>query len=130
MPYKDKAQLRDYQNDWKKKRREQWLAANGPCAWCGSADDLEVDHIDPSQKVTHRIWTYSDERRAAELAKCQVLCKRCNQFKNETLLLRFAYHGSATMYKRHGCRCDRCRTYKRMDARRYRVGKVAEAQPR
>ena len=41
---------------------------------CGSAEDLELDHLDPGKKVSHRIWSWSATRREAELLKCRVLC--------------------------------------------------------
>lgn len=73
--------FKKYQSAWMKKRRETWLAANGPCRLCGSSERLEVDHIDHSTKVDHRVWSWSDERRKAELAKCQVLCHDCHKRK-------------------------------------------------
>lgn len=65
-----------------KRRREEWIAANGPCANCGFWGELEVDHIDPAQKENHRIWCWSKERREAELKKCQVLCRFCHSIKS------------------------------------------------
>lgn len=64
-------------------RRAEWLRVNGPCQICRSKKDLEVDHIDPSTKVSHRIWGWRGERRNLELAKCQVLCKRCHKKKTK-----------------------------------------------
>lgn len=81
MGYKDPTKQAAYQNDWMKRRRQEWLDTNGPCAHCGSADDLRVDHVDASQKVSHRIWSWAKERREIELAKCQVLCNDCHQKK-------------------------------------------------
>lgn len=72
---------RTFQKRWANNRRLRWIQANGPCRACGSDYRLEVDHIDPAEKVSHRIWFWSDERRAAELAKCQVLCRRCHSKK-------------------------------------------------
>ena len=45
---------REYQREWKRRRRFEWIAANGPCAWCGSWGmgplfnyaGLQIDHID------------------------------------------------------------------------------------
>ena len=62
-------------------RRADWLADKS-CAVCGSTDQLEIDHIDPATKDpklkgkagTGRLWSWSDQRRETELAKCQVLC--------------------------------------------------------
>lgn len=72
---------RAYQKSWIKNRRDQWIAENGPCK-CGSDDRLQVDHIDPKTKTTHRIWSWSEERRKSELLKCQVLCYSCHKKKS------------------------------------------------
>jgi hypothetical protein len=73
--------FRGYQGRWLRERRDAWLRENGPCRACSSFERLEVDHVDRGAKVTHRLWSLSDEKRAAELAKCQVLCRRCHQDK-------------------------------------------------
>lgn len=82
MPFKDKARRSQYQIEWVLKRRAEWFASNGPCRVCRSWEELQVDHIDESVKVSHRIWSWRDERRENELAKCQVLCKECHQAKS------------------------------------------------
>lgn len=124
MPYKDKAQLRAAQARWMARRRQAWLDANGPCEQCGSDKDLEVDHIDPSQKVSHRIWSWSDERRAAELAKCQVLCHVCHLAKSAAALWRPITHGTSNGYNR-GCRCSKCADYHFVRNKSYRKRKKA-----
>lgn len=72
---------REYQRNWIRKRREEWIAANGPCIDCGSDERLEVDHRDYSQKINHKVWSWSQSRRDAELAKCDVRCNSCHQAK-------------------------------------------------
>ena len=99
-----------YQADRVAKIRYDWLQANGPCVQCGSWEQLEVDHIDPSLKVDHRVWTWGPERRSEELKKCQVLCSVCHDKK--TWEGRRATHGSITMYRK-GCRCDDCKEAKK-----------------
>lgn len=79
---RQKAAQADWYQNVVKARRAEWLAKNGPCRKCGSSENLEVDHIDRSQKVTHRIWTWAEDKRAAELAKCQVLCRVCHREKS------------------------------------------------
>ena len=83
MPYKDREKQRAYQRSWMKERREKWLEENGPCVRCGSNKELRVDHKDPVKKISHRIWSWSDERREVELKKCQVLCEPCHEAKRE-----------------------------------------------
>lgn len=63
------------------KRRTAWFVENGPCVDCGSDENLRLDHKDASQKVSHRIWSWSDDRRLAELAKCVVRCYPCHIVK-------------------------------------------------
>jgi 5-methylcytosine-specific restriction endonuclease McrA len=70
-------QKRDYQRAWKQRRRAEFFAGKC-CTWCGSVEDLQLHHLDPKAKETHRIWSYSAERRLAEIAKCIVLCWPCH----------------------------------------------------
>jgi 5-methylcytosine-specific restriction endonuclease McrA len=83
MPMKTKEQQRGYQNEWIKRRRNEWFEANGPCKECGSTNDLQLDHIDPKLKVSSHIWSWSQTRRDSELCKCQVLCRACHQKKTK-----------------------------------------------
>ena len=106
MPYKDKQKQSDYQIRWMQARKTKWILEHGPCS-CGSWDDLEVDHVDPSTKVSHRIWCWTEAKRELELSKCQVLCNACHLKK--TLEQRpKAGHGTSSMYGYQGCRCDIC----------------------
>jgi len=108
MPYKDPDKQREYQRNWYNKRRQQWLEENGPCA-CGSTKDLEVHHKDPTKKVTHRVWSWSAERRATELAKCKVECKECHRGKHYEDMVKPVVHGTEDGYTHHLCRCDLCK---------------------
>lgn len=80
---------------------------------CGSWDELEIDHIDPSQKVDHNVFSWSQERRDAELAKCQVLCSKHHLEKTIAAAPK-TDHGRGWMYQK-GCRCEPCRAWKRED---------------
>lgn len=114
MGYKDPEKQRQYQREWMARRRQKWIDENGPCSKCGSPDDLQVDHLDPSQKINHRVWSWSSERREAELAKCQVLCNDCHVKKTcvENTGLPPYQHGTKSMYEKHGCRCDKCKEWR------------------
>lgn len=103
-----------------KKRKDDWFAENGPCAECGSSDRLELDHIEPEDKVSHRVWSWAEERLLAELAKCQVLCYDCHKKKTIRQRDEAIQHGSVTMYKKYRCRCELCREAKRAENRRLR----------
>jgi hypothetical protein len=81
MPCKTKEIQKAYQRKWVAKRRSEWLLQHGPCIQCGSWHKLQVDHIDPSTKVSHSIWSWTKKRREEELAKCQVLCCDCHSKK-------------------------------------------------
>jgi len=81
MPYLDKLALRTYQASWWASRRAAYLAGKS-CAKCGSDDRLEVDHINPASKTTHRMWSRSQAFTGAELGKCQVLCHTCHKAKS------------------------------------------------
>ena len=70
---------------------------------------MELDHIDPTTKVDHRIWNWSKERQAVEVAKCQVLCYACH--KDKTIQERLLTEHGNNMYTSpvHRCRCDVCK---------------------
>lgn len=91
------------QNSVMKARREAWLKEHGPCCECGSSENLEVDHVDKATKFTHRIWSYCDAKRTAELDKCRVLCRTCHQKRHAEENKK---HGYAQYRK--GCRCAFC----------------------
>lgn len=80
MPYADKEKQREYQRQWMANRRAEFFTGKA-CVQCDSTDRLELDHIDRQVKVSHNIWSWSRERREAEIAKCQVLCHDCHREK-------------------------------------------------
>ena len=116
MGYANKEVQAEYQRLWMAKRRSEWFECNGPCRRCGSWKDLELDHIDPTHKVSHRIWSWSEQRRNAELAKCQALCYECHKKKTADQLACEITHGTAGGYAR-GCRCEYCKGWRRAKRR-------------
>lgn len=78
MPDKDPAKQREFQRQWMARRKEAFFSSMA-CAHCGATSELELHHLNPSQKVAHRIWSWSAPKRQAELAKCIVLCHACHQ---------------------------------------------------
>ncbi|MEM1417446.1 MAG: HNH endonuclease [Myxococcota bacterium] len=74
------AYMREYQREWMAARRAKFFEGKA-CARCGATEGLELDHVDPTEKVTHCVWSWSEQRRSEELAKCQVLCRRCHKAK-------------------------------------------------
>jgi hypothetical protein len=80
-PEKRRAYHREYDRKWLAARRNAWLAENGPCVDCGTWDDLQIDHVDASTKISSRVWSWSEKKRLAELAKCVVRCRVDHQEK-------------------------------------------------
>jgi hypothetical protein len=111
MPYKDPEKRRLYQLLWAQARRTAWIEANGPCKACGSDKDLQVDHKDRSTKVDHKVWSWREVRRIAELSKCQVLCKKCHINKTHAERGdRIMVHGTLFRGYQRGCKCLECRS--------------------
>jgi hypothetical protein len=110
MPYKDIEKKREYQRNWYFKKRIEWIERNGPCK-CGSWCDLEIDHIDPKTKISSKIWSWSEDRRNVELAKCQVLCYDCHLYKTIESRRSNPDHGTIAKYKHKSfpCKCDKCK---------------------
>lgn len=127
MPYKDPVKQREYLRKRYARRRSEWLKHNGPCKNCGDWKNLEVDHINPKEKVSHSVWSWSEERMLNELAKCQVLCHDCHVQK--TWEGRRLCHGNYSKYKK-GCRCIPCRDahtiYKRLYRKRKKQASLAQ----
>jgi hypothetical protein len=118
MPYKDPDKQREYTRKWIAERRRVWLENNGPCVKCGSDENLQVDHVDPKLKISHKVWSWSEKRRNTELAKCQILCSNCHKKKTKSERPESA-HGTARRYVKYRCRCEICRTWKRKDRQKY-----------
>ncbi len=102
-----KEYLRVYQKAWIAKRRTLFFE-NKCCVQCGSKEKLELDHIDPKNKISNAIWSWAEKRRIVELKKCQVLCEKCHKKKTKLWWESRRKHGR-TMYK-YGCRCKICFT--------------------
>lgn len=113
MPYADPEKQRKFNREWLQKRRRAWIKKHGPCK-CGSRKSLEVDHIDRTTKVSHRVWSWRQERRDAELAKCEVKCKKCHTAKSGRevglLLRKPLIHGTRNAYDTYQCRCEVCKS--------------------
>lgn len=108
MPFLDKQARREYGRKWVAARRAAWFAGKC-CAICGSTARLELDHIDPAQKVDHKVWSWSEKRRNEELSKCRPLCYSCHKSRSAEQRRTPAAHGTTAGYRRMGCRCDLCR---------------------
>lgn len=96
--------------------RDRWFHEAGPCYRCGSTHQLELHHLDPQTKVSHRVWSWSLKRRLVELAKCRPICRSCHMAIHS--LLRRQSHGAAAY--RRGCRCEVCKAARSVQSARYR----------
>lgn len=103
-----------------------YAALGGKCRKCGEVNDLEFDHIDPSQ-MSFRLrsgWGRPIGIWMAELAKCQLLCRSCHQLKSIFELgksVARGTHGTISAYRY--CKCDECKRAKREWQRSYRATK-------
>lgn len=121
MPYKDREAQRAYQREWAAKQRQSFFAGKC-CVDCGATEELQLDHLDKSQKVSHRIWSWSPKRRAAETAKCVVRCGPCHRERHAAE--KRQDHGLGAY--RRGCRCGYCRAANTDSKRRGRESNARE----
>ncbi len=110
---------RKWHREWMQKRRQEFFH-NKVCVVCGSCDKLELDHIDPKDKIDHKIWSWSKERRELEQVKCQVLCNTCHKVKTKKDMGWDLFIHNATGY-RNGCRCVLCREAQNVRTKEYRL---------
>jgi 5-methylcytosine-specific restriction endonuclease McrA len=113
MPYNDPEKQRESNTRWRATCREFFVDYMGRvCNHCGDTDGpFDFDHINPADKKysINTIITRKKEFVFEELAKCQLLCKKCH--KDKTAKDRRAHiteHGIYSMYK-IGCRCQPCK---------------------
>lgn len=81
----DKSKKNTWSRDHYNKRRLEWIESQGgKCRKCGSKENLEIDHVDPTSKLCqpNAIWRMAKAKREVELAKCQVLCHDCHRAKS------------------------------------------------
>jgi hypothetical protein len=51
-----------YKREWAAKRRKEWFVGK-LCSRCGSIESLEIHHVDPSEKVSNHIWSWSKKKK-------------------------------------------------------------------
>lgn len=123
MPYRDPEAQREYQRKWMANRRASALEGK-TCALCGSTDGpFDFHHVDPTQKLDHKVWSWTAKRRDAELAKCVVLCRDCHIGHHRALrpaLCKRGHHFTeANTYIKPGTGRRECRICKADRAREY-----------
>lgn len=91
-------------------KRKAWAHEylGNKCANCGSTSNLEIDHVDPTNKSFSfgKGWGKPLAILQEELNKCQLLCKSCHDIKTNS---REYEHGNVRLYWT-GCRCRLCTT--------------------
>lgn len=122
MTYKDPEKKRKYQRKWIARRRQNYFLGK-ECSQCGSVSGLQIDHINPKDKITNSVWSWSEERRQKELAKCQILCEKCHLEKTIKELSTAVHGGDGATLYRSGCRCPLCREAQRKRIAAYRATK-------
>lgn len=97
---------RKYDREYLATRRASWFKGK-VCAHCGTDKRLELNHKDPSTKVSHRIWSWSEVRRLEELAKCEPLCYTCHKEVTRQQFSKPIMHGTYQGYRK-GCKEECC----------------------
>lgn len=102
--------MREYHRDYYHRRRQAMIEfLGGECVECGSTENLEFDHIDPSQKLfdISQNLTLSNPDVLTELGKCQLLCQPHHQAKTAAGNSGFT-HGTIYGFQNKKCRCGAC----------------------
>ncbi len=110
MPLEGEAK-RAYQREWMRNRKlKAQVYLGSKCAYCGSEDDLEFDHVDRATKQfnINKLLSGQWENLRLELDKCQLLCEDCHKVKSDeeqTLPIEHGHYGRGYC---KGCSCDLC----------------------
>lgn len=99
---------RESKRIWKAQRRLKWMSQLGACVECASQESIELHHKDPTLKVSHKIWSWREDKLRTELAKCVPLCHSCHLKETARQRRESTPHGSLHKYRVHGCRCFEC----------------------
>src|SRR6478735_9889313 len=127
MSYKDKEKQREFNRRWQQERRDAFFRCKS--CHCGSTLNLELDHRDSSEKISHSIWSWAERKRLIEISKCDILCRSCHEEKTTKTELLQASHGSLRLYRR-GCRCELCFEKKKLsNATSHGSGKPKRRSP-
>jgi hypothetical protein len=91
MPYKDREKQLAFQNHFMRKRRDEYLRANGPCE-CGATESLTLLKRKAGSNASSHVWSLTEKRRAAALSRYLVCCRPCAK-KERSARLRERYLG-------------------------------------
>jgi hypothetical protein len=131
MPKMSKEYHREYYHLKRRKPMLDYLG--GKCVVCGTVENLEFDHIDPSLKSfsINVKMTLNNPEVKAELDKCQLLCKDHHRDKTAAENSGFT-HGTMYAWMKAKCTCDTCTQakWKWHDERNAKRRKGAPYKPR
>lgn len=107
-----------------KRRAEAIEKLGGKCNKCDSIIDLEIDHINPTEKSFNiaQLWSCSNKRFWKEIKKCQLLCKKHHSEKSilevgKRIIKGTKIHGTISSYRY--CKCNLCKEAKRKENQKY-----------
>jgi hypothetical protein len=112
--------MKEYNRVRYRKRKDAVIAQlGGKCVMCSTSVNLEVDHINPKEKLYSigKLILGRNGLLQAELAKCQLLCVECH--KQKTTEAQYVGHGGGLTGVRN-CRCTLCGPMKTKYAREYK----------
>jgi hypothetical protein len=126
-----RAYMRQYMSERREKRRQKLRdMLGGACAFCGSTEGLEFDHIDREAKSftvsTPRALDGPWERLVAEVGKCRLLCKPCHIERTREQLSRIT-HGTYWCYTKYKCRCTECHEAFTVKNRQYKQNSISRS---
>lgn len=96
---------RAYHNSYYHKRKQELMNLLGnKCAICGSTEELEFDHKDAQTKKfpISSLLSHSWAVVLSEVAKCQLLCKRCHLEKSKKDISIKNSGSRNAFYNKHG----------------------------
>ncbi len=98
-------------------KRKAWAIdyLGGHCNSCGSINDLQFDHIDPSTKIIDipSLYTNSMKIFMEELSKCQLLCVKCHKKKTSLESAKRVTHGKYWAAYKLKCQCSPCLVFRK-----------------
>lgn len=124
-------------NRYHERRTEAFSILGNQCSYCGSKENLEIDHKDWRGKSfdLSKLWNCNKDSFIEEISKCQILCRSCHVIKSKEDLRemitgsRDVPHGKLNTYKKHKCRCDDCVAAFRKYNKEYKIYKNIKINP-
>ena len=98
---------------WRKRRQEIIDYLGSKCVKCGTTDNLEIDHINPSDKSFHISKRLSLSTQREEVDKCQLLCHEHHMVKTVSEKKPYT-HGTIYAWMKVKCECVVCSKAKRI----------------